>query len=91
MKGDIMNLVNIPPVEEQIVHMKQKSDSEIDFSDIPEVIDWSNAIRGKFYRPVKRHVTLRLDADILEWFKHNHSKYQTAINKVLRDYVHSRC
>ncbi len=86
-----MNLVNIPPVEEQIVHMKQKSDSEIDFSDIPEVIDWSNAIRGKFYRPVKRHVTLRLDADILEWFKHNHSKYQTAINKVLRDYVHSRC
>ena len=86
-----MNLVNIPPVEEQIVHMKQKSDSEIDFSDIPEVIDWSNAIRGKFYRPVKRHVTLRLDADILEWSKHNHSKYQTAINKVLRDYVHSRC
>ena len=86
-----MNLVNIPPVEEQIVHMKQKSDSEIDFSDIPEVIDWSNAIRGKFYHPVKRHVTLRLDADILEWFKHNHSKYQTAINKVLRDYVHSRC
>lgn len=86
-----MNLVNIPPVEEQITHMKQKLDSEIDFSDIPEVMDWSNAIRGKFYRPVKRHVTLRLDADILEWFKHNHSKYQTAINKVLRDYVHSRC
>ena len=86
-----MNLVNIPPVEEQITHMKQKLDSEIDFSDIPEVMYWSNSIRGKFYRPVKSHVTLRLDADILEWFKHNHSKYQTAINKVLRDYVHSRC
>lgn len=70
--------------------MRQKSDDEIDFSDIPEILDWSGAVRGKFYRPVKEHVTMRLDADILACFKRNHPKYQTAINSALREYIHSQ-
>ncbi len=36
-------------------------DSEIDTSDMPEVTDWSGAIRGGLYRPVKRFTSLRLD------------------------------
>jgi uncharacterized protein (DUF4415 family) len=44
-------------------------DSEIDTSDMPEVTDWSRAVRGALYRPVKRLTSLRLDADLLEWFK----------------------
>lgn len=85
-----MKTSDIPPIEEQMATMRQKSDNEIDFSDIPEVLDWSEAMRGKFYRPVKEHVTMRLDADILAWFKRNHPKYQTAINSALREYIHSQ-
>ena len=62
-------------------------DDEIDTSDIPEVTDWSNAVVGKFYRPIKKQVTLRLDADMLEWFKAKGGKYQARINKALREYM----
>ena len=64
-------------------------DKEIDTSDIPETTDWSKAVVGKYYRPVKKQVTLRLDADMLEWFKTQDGKYQTRINQVLRRYMES--
>lgn len=64
-------------------------DEVIDTSDIPETTDWSKAIVGKYYRPVKKQVTLRLDADMLEWFKTQGGKYQTQINLVLRRYMES--
>lgn len=63
---------------------------EIDTSDIPEILDWSGAKRGLLYRPVKQQITLRLDADIVAWFKADAPGgrgYQTRINRVLRDYV----
>lgn len=60
-------------------------DDSIDLTDMPEVLDWSNAERGKFYRPVKQQVTLRLDADVLHWFKSKGGRgYQTRINAALR-------
>ena len=65
-------------------------DEEIDTDDIPEVEDWSGAKRGLFYRPVKQQITLRLDADLIDWFKKHHPKdegYQTSINRALREYV----
>jgi len=62
-------------------------DSEIDTSDAPEITDWSGAIRGGLYRPVKRLTSLRLDADLLEWFKRDGEGYQTRINAALREYV----
>lgn len=37
-----------------------------------------------FYRPLKRPVTLRLDADVLAWFKRDGKRYQTRINQALR-------
>lgn len=68
-------------------------DDAIDTSDAPEVLDWSGAKRGVFYRPVKRQLTLRLDADVVAWFK-THTKsargYQTRINQALREYVQSQ-
>jgi uncharacterized protein (DUF4415 family) len=81
---------NIPPLEEQIANMKQKEDKDIDFSDIPELLDWGGMERGKFYRPIKKQVSLRIDADVLEWFRHKHPHYQSAINTALRQYVHSQ-
>ncbi len=62
-------------------------DKDINTSDIPEVTDWDSSVIGKFYRPVKKKLTIRLDADVVEWFKQNSSHYQTAINKALRDYI----
>ena len=52
--------------------------------DAPEVPDWSNAIRGRFYRPTKRLLTLRVDEDVIDWFKREaggQGGYQTAMNR----------
>lgn len=65
-------------------------DDRIDTSDIPEILDWSDARRGVFYRPVKQQITLRLDADLVAWFKRHAPGgrgYQTEINRALREYV----
>ena len=62
-------------------------DSEIDTSDSPEGTDWRGAVRGGLYRPVKRLTSLRLDADVVEWFKARGDGYQTRINAALREYV----
>jgi len=59
-------------------------DSQIDLSDVPEVRDWSRAVVGKFYRPIKKSLTIRLDADVLAWLKAQGRGYQTRINKLLR-------
>lgn len=63
------------------------TDDEIDFSDAPEVTDFSGFKRGLFYRPAKQSVTIRLDCDVVAWFKAAEPKYQTAVNRVLRDYM----
>jgi uncharacterized protein (DUF4415 family) len=47
-------------------------------------LDWSNAVVGKFYRPVKQSLTIRLDADVIAWLKSQGSGYQTRINSLLR-------
>jgi len=59
-------------------------DDKIDLSDIPEVRDWSNAVVGRFYRPIKKSLTIRLDADVLAWLKASGRGYQTRINRLLR-------
>ncbi|NJD90994.1 MAG: BrnA antitoxin family protein [Geobacter sp.] len=56
----------------------------IDLSDIPEIADWSGAAVGKFYRPVKEAVTVRLDADVVHWLKRDGKGYQTRLNAILR-------
>ena len=49
-----------------------------------EVKDWNNPMVGKFYRPVKKPVTVRIDADVLAWLKAQGKGYQTRINGLLR-------
>ena len=63
-----------------------RPDSEIDTSDIPEMTDeqWKKARRGHCYRPVKRQITARVDADILDWLKAQGKGYQSRINAILR-------
>ncbi|MFW1916190.1 BrnA antitoxin family protein [Acinetobacter sp. ULE_I064] len=61
-------------------------DDQLDLSDIPEITDWNNTIRhGQFYRPVKQQTSIRLDADVLAWFKAQGKGYQTRMNEILRE------
>ncbi|HTJ58751.1 MAG TPA: BrnA antitoxin family protein [Devosiaceae bacterium] len=87
-----------PLTQEEKEHLEAVAklpDEGIDFSDIPEAGDqfFDNAVRGPMFRPVKKQTTLRLDADLIEWFKRHSGEdgssrgYQTRINRALREYV----
>jgi uncharacterized protein (DUF4415 family) len=68
-------------------------DDAIDTVDMPEQVDWSHAQRGQFFRPIKKQITLRIDADLIEWFRQHTSAdagYQTHINEALREYMMQR-
>ena len=74
----------------QIRALEALPDDQIDTADIPEILDWSDAKRGVFYRSVKQQITLRIDADIIAWFKaraRDGRGYQTDINGALRAHV----
>ena len=88
MKKDVTDLPS--DVQAQIRALEALPDDQIDTTDAPEIIDWSDARRGVFYRPVKQQITLRLDADIIAWFKsqaRGGRGYQTDINGALREHV----
>ena len=79
-----------PLTAEQIAQLEELGkmpESEIDTSDIPEWTDeqWNRAVRGRFYRPVKQAVSLRLDADVIAWLKKDGAGYQTRANQALRE------
>jgi len=44
-------------------------------------------VSGAFYRPVKRPLSLRVDADVIDWFQRQGQGYQTRMNSALREYV----
>lgn len=69
--------------------LENLADDEIDTSDIPELGDEFFA-HAELRQVVKQPVTLRLDADVLEWFKGQGQGYQTRINKLLRLYMESQ-
>lgn len=69
---------------QELAGLVQLRDVDIDTSDIPEVNDWSRAVVGKFYRPIKEQVSLRLDVDVLAWLRSKGRGYQTRINTLLR-------
>jgi len=68
----------------EIKALARMKESEIDVRDVPELADWSRAVVGKFYRPIKKSLTIRLDADVLAWLKSQGKGYQTRLNALLR-------
>lgn len=69
----------------ELQKLAARPDREIDLSDIPEIQEIpSDAVIGKFYRPKKTSVTIRLDADVVAWLKATGEGYQTRINAYLR-------
>ncbi len=73
-------------IRKELAALAAKPENEIDFSDIPATTeqDWHGAVRGKFYRPIKQQLTVRIDADVLEWLKSQGKGYQGRLNEILR-------
>lgn len=86
------NWDELPPLtEESIARLKEafaRPESEIDLTDpdAPELPPeaWANAVRGRFYRPVKAQVTAKVDSDVVAWLKSGGEGYQTRMNAILR-------
>ncbi|MXZ22741.1 MAG: cytoplasmic protein [Caldilineaceae bacterium SB0665_bin_25] len=80
----------LPPLTEaqkdELERLAALSDDEIDTSDIPELADVPRGElkRGAFYRPIKKQITARLDADVLAWLKSGGKGYQSRLNAILR-------
>jgi len=76
-----------PARQRKLAKLAARPDSEIDFSDIAPLKEsfWKNAVRNPYYRPVKQQLTVRLDADVVEWLRRRGRGYQTRLNQVLRE------
>jgi uncharacterized protein (DUF4415 family) len=61
-------------------------DDKIDYSDIPSTTlkSWEQGVRRGFYKPVKRQLTVRVDADVLAWLKSKGAGYHSRLNRILR-------
>ena len=75
-----------PEQKARFERLKNRPESEIDYSDIPELTDefFRNAIRNPFYKPTKTSTTVRIDSDVLAWLKGQGRGYQSRINAILR-------
>jgi uncharacterized protein (DUF4415 family) len=75
-----------PVRKRRLAKLAWQPDNEINTSDIPELTDkfWRNAVRNPFYRPFKKQLTLRLDADVIAWLRSHGKGYQTRANALLR-------
>jgi uncharacterized protein (DUF4415 family) len=75
-----------PKLKRELAALAAMPDDQIDTSDIPELPPdaWKNAIRGRFYRPMKQAISMRLDADVIAWLKKQGKGYQTRANQILR-------
>jgi uncharacterized protein (DUF4415 family) len=86
-----MNEENLkPPYSRPLTarELAERPDSEIDLSDMPELTDeWFAKARIVYPHERKQQLTVRLDADVVDFFKAKGKGYQTRMNEVLRTYV----
>ena len=85
-KGKPMKLTKSQAREIRV--LKRMKDEEIDLTDIPELVNPTKLFVGRFYRPIKQSLTIRMDADILAWVKGQGRGYQTRINSYLRQVMY---
>ena len=85
-----IDLANLPPLtkeqEAELAALRAQTDEAIDYGDIPPLSEefWKNAVRGRFYKPIKTSTTVRIDSDVLAWLKAGGKGYQSRINAILR-------
>jgi uncharacterized protein (DUF4415 family) len=71
----------------RLAKLARRPDYQIDTSELPELTEkfWQNAVRNPYYRPLKKQLTLRLDADVIAWLRRQGKGYQTRANALLRN------
>ncbi len=71
--------------EAQLAQLGSSDEREPDTVDIPEAPaeNWRDARR--LFKPRKEAISLRLDADVLDWLRRNSERYQSEINRILRE------
>jgi uncharacterized protein (DUF4415 family) len=76
---------------EQMQALRDLRDEDIDYSDIPPLprTGWRR-VSDLVPAENKRQITLRLDADVIEFFRGTGRRYQSRINAALRDYVNAQ-
>ena len=82
--------MNKKSIKSDLARIDRMKDADIDYSDIP-------ALDRKFLKkatttwpPEKKQLTIRLDADVLDWLKAHGKGYQTRINRILRVVMESQ-
>ncbi len=76
--------MNKKSIKSDLKRLDRLKDSQIDYSDIPR-LDKSFLKRATVaWPPEKKQLTIRLDADVLDWLKGHGRGYQTRINRILR-------
>lgn len=70
----------------ELERLEAMPDEQIDTSDIPELTEAQLAEmqRKELYRPIKKQITTRVDADVLAWLKKGGAGYQSRMNAILR-------
>ena len=88
MKKENIKRYSIDEIKKMKSRSRKVEDEDIDFSDIPELDDkfWENAVLVK-PGELKESITIRLDADVVRFFKGGGRGYQTRINDVLKSYM----
>jgi uncharacterized protein (DUF4415 family) len=69
----------------------EKRDRSLDQSDVPQLPpeQWSQGVIGKYYRPLKSQISLRIDNDVLAWLKSQGEGHLSRINAILRERMES--
>src|SRR5487761_2723923 len=87
--GDVMNKYRTadgsklsPAQIARLDEIEARMGDDDDFPPVPEA-NWATAARGRFYKPRKEAISLRLDMDVLDWLRAKGPGYQTEINRIL--------
>jgi uncharacterized protein (DUF4415 family) len=71
-------------IKSDLARVDRMKDAEIDYSDIPPLDKSFFTKATEAWPPAKQQLTIRLDADVLNWLRANGRGYQTRINRILR-------
>jgi uncharacterized protein (DUF4415 family) len=82
--------VNKKSFKSDLARIDRMKDAEIDYSDIPALDKSFLKKATTAWPPVKKQLTIRLDADVLKWIRGHGKGYQTRINRILRVVMESQ-
>ena len=82
--------MNKKSIKSDLARIDRIREADIDYSDIPPLDKTFLKRATAAWPPVKRQLTIRLDADVLDWLKGHGRGYQTRINRILRVVMESQ-